>query len=140
MLHRSINRVQHSHRHLARGSTMENKEIIEKMTEMSRFVIESIAEMRKINENIISQLAAQQIEAVEEFNSTTTRQLNELATVQSPMELLGTQTEIATEVAKDVKEHALRVIHILTESQNELREFVDKNIQQFVDKALASTR
>ncbi|NGZ06132.1 MAG: phasin family protein [Magnetococcales bacterium] len=119
---------------------MENKEIIEKMTEMSRFVIESIAEMRKINENIISQLAAQQIEAVEEFNSTTTRQLNELATVQSPMELLGTQTEIATEVAKDVKEHALRVIHILTESQNELREFVDKNIQQFVDKALASTR
>ncbi|MBF0213073.1 MAG: phasin family protein [Magnetococcales bacterium] len=117
---------------------MENKEIVEKMAEMSKFVIDSISEMRKINENIISQLAAQQIEAVDGLNAVTTRQLKELTSAKSPMEILGTQAEITTEVAKDMKDHAFRVINILTESQNELRTFIEKNTQQFVDKALAT--
>ncbi|MBF0417396.1 MAG: phasin family protein [Magnetococcales bacterium] len=117
---------------------MENKEIIEKMAEMSKFVIDSITEMKNINENIISQLAKQQIDAVEGFNAVTTRQLNQLTSVKSPVELLGTQAEIATEVAKDMKENAMRVINILTESQNELRAYVEKNVQQFVDKTWTS--
>ncbi|MEO5345996.1 MAG: phasin family protein [Magnetococcus sp. YQC-9] len=117
---------------------MDNQEIIVKMAEMSKFVIDSITEMKNINENIISQLAKQQIEAVEGFNAATTRQLSELTAVKSPRELLDAQAEIATEVAKDVKEHAWRVINILTESQNELRAFAEKNVQQFVEKALTA--
>ncbi|MBF0296199.1 MAG: phasin family protein [Magnetococcales bacterium] len=116
---------------------MESKEIVEKMAEMSKFVIDSIAEMKQINENIISQLATQQIKAVEELNAVTTRQLNELTSAKSPMEILGTQAEITTKVAKDMKDHAFRVINILTESQNELRAFIEKNTQQFVDQTLA---
>ncbi|MBF0162963.1 MAG: phasin family protein [Magnetococcales bacterium] len=117
---------------------MENQQIIEKMAEMSKFVIDSITEMKNINENIISQLAKQQIAAVEGFNVATTRQLGELSAVKSPIELLDAQTAITTEVAKDVKDHAMRVISILTESQNEMRVFVEKNVQQFVDKALSA--
>lgn len=114
---------------------MENAEIIEKMAGISNLMIESLTEMKKIGENTMLELAKQHVNTIDGFSKVSTRQAAELATVKSPQELLNAQTEMATAMANDMKNHAVRVMAILSESQDQLRTFVEKNIQKFADSA-----
>lgn len=113
---------------------MNSEKITKRMTEMTRLMIDSITELQKINDNTVRELAKQQLEAIEEFNTSGSRQLDELSAAKSPKELLATQTEIASEVAKDMKANALRAMEVLVQGQKELKTFLDKNVQQFIEK------
>ncbi|MBF0427558.1 MAG: phasin family protein [Magnetococcales bacterium] len=113
---------------------MTSDKITKKMTEMTRLMIDSITELQKINDNTVRELAKQQLDAIEEFNATGARQLDELASAKSAKELLTTQTEIAAEVAKDMKANAMRAMEVLSQGQKELKTFLDKNVQQFIEK------
>ncbi len=97
-------------------------------------MIDSITELQKINDNTVRELAKQQLDAIEEFNTAGVRQLDELTAAKTPKELLATQTEIANEVAKDMKANTQRAIAVLAQGQKELKDFLEKNVQQFIEK------
>ncbi len=113
---------------------MNSEKITKKMTEMTRMMIDSITELQKINDATVRELAKQQLDAIEGFNTAGSRQLDELAAAKSPKELLAVQTEIAAQVAKDMKANTQRAMEVLLTGQKELKTFMEKNIKDFIDK------
>ncbi|MBF0213454.1 MAG: hypothetical protein HQM00_07815, partial [Magnetococcales bacterium] len=41
---------------------------------------------------------------------------------------------IASEMAKDMRTNTMRAMEILTQGQKELKSFLEKNVQQFIEK------
>ncbi|MBF0628270.1 MAG: phasin family protein [Magnetococcales bacterium] len=113
---------------------MNSDKITKKMTDMTRLMLDSITELQKINDNTVRELAKHQLDAIEEFNTSGARQLDHLAGAKSPKDLLAAQTEIASEMAKDMRANTMRAMEILTQGQKELKSFLEKNVQQFIEK------
>ncbi|MBF0340748.1 MAG: phasin family protein [Magnetococcales bacterium] len=113
---------------------MNSDKITKKMTDMTRLMLDSITELQKINDNTVRELAKHQLDAIEEFNTSGARQLDQLAAAKSPKDLLATQTEIASEMAKDMRTNTMRAMEILTQGQKELKSFLEKNVQQIIEK------
>ena len=113
---------------------MNSEEITKKMTDTTRMMLDSIAELQKISDATVRALAKQQLDAIEEFNAVGTRRVEELTTAKTPKELLATQTKMASEVAKDLKASTMRTMEVLNQSQKELKAFLEKNVKDFIDK------
>ncbi|MBF0459873.1 MAG: phasin family protein [Magnetococcales bacterium] len=113
---------------------MNSEEITKKMTDTTRMMIDSIAELQKINDATVRALAKQQLDAIEEFNSVGSKRLEELTSAKTPKELLNTQTKMAAEMAKDLKSSTVRAIEVLTQGQKELKAFLEKNVKDFIEK------
>ncbi|MBF0126754.1 MAG: phasin family protein [Magnetococcales bacterium] len=110
-------------------------EITKKMTETTRMMIDSIAELQKINDATVRALAKQQLEAIEEFNSVSSRQLDALGDVKNPKDLIAIQAKIAAEVAEDLKSNTVRALEVLNQGQSELKAFLDRNVRALMEQA-----
>ncbi|MEO5347351.1 MAG: phasin family protein [Magnetococcus sp. YQC-9] len=116
---------------------MDNNKVADRMTELTKRMMDSINDLQKINDRTVQELTKQQLEAAEGFITAGARQLKDLSSAKTIQEAVSTQADIASNLGKMMVDNAKRTMEVLTQSQNELKSLIDKNITKLVEEAKA---
>lgn len=117
---------------------MDNK-IAAQMTDLTKKMLASMTSLQKINDRTVQDLAKQQLDAAEKFISTGTEQLKGIGNVKTVQEAVATQAEMASEIGKLILTNAQKSMEVLTRGQSELKNLMEENLKDLMNKAKAGT-
>ncbi|MBF0212633.1 MAG: phasin family protein [Magnetococcales bacterium] len=116
---------------------MDNNKVAERMTDLTKKMMDSISDLQRINDRTVQELTKQQLEAAEGFITAGAKQLKDLSSAKTIQEAVSTQADIATNLGKMMVDNAKRTMDVLTQGQNELKVLIEKNITKLVEEAKA---
>lgn len=95
--------------------------VVEQVTDVTRKMVRSMAELQKINERTMRELAKQQLQAAESFVAVGSKQMKAMRDLKSGRDLLNAHGEVVAEVGKGMLEHAKVTMELLARSQEALK-------------------
>ncbi|MEO5349487.1 MAG: phasin family protein [Magnetococcus sp. YQC-3] len=114
--------------------------ITEQVVELNRKMMNSIAEMQKINERAMRGLAEQQVNAAESFVSVSSKQIKGMGNLTSVQDVVAAQSSIVTELGKMMVGNAKQTMDLLSRSQEELQALIKQNLGDMVEQAKAISK
>lgn len=114
-----------------------DKKITDQMSEMTQKMMDSITTLQKISDRTMQDLAKQQLEVAESFIKSGSEQMKSIGNVKTVQEAVSSQAEMASEIGKMILSNAQKSMAVLTRGQSELKNLIDQNVKDLMDKAKA---
>lgn len=130
----------HTHEPTDQKGTKMDKKMAEKMSDVTKKMLNSLAGLQKINERTMNELAKQQVQAAESFVSVTTKQIKGLGNLKTKQDMANAQAEIITEVGKSMVDNAKQTMELLSRSQTELAELIERDLKDIAARAQADDK
>lgn len=117
-----------------------DKKITDQLTELSHKMMETVTTLQKINDRTVQDLAKQQLEAAENFIKSGSEQIKNMGSIKTVQDAVTNQAEMASEVGKMILSNAQKSMEVLTRGQSELKNLIDQNIKDLMEKAKSGGR
>lgn len=106
-----------------------DKKMAEKMSDVTKKMLSSMAGLQKLNERTMTELAKQQVKNAESFVAVTTKQIKELGNLKTKQDMANAQADIIAEVGKSMVDNAKQTMELLSRSQDELKELIERDLK-----------
>lgn len=117
-----------------------DKKIAEQVADVTRKMVASITSLQQVNEKTMKELAKQQMDAAEAFVDLGSRQLKGMGNVKTVQDVMTAQASTAEEVGKMMVGNAKRTMDLLTRSQEEIKQLIEKDLSAFVEQAKSGVK
>ncbi|HIJ84893.1 MAG: Phasin 2 protein [Magnetococcales bacterium] len=117
-----------------------DKKIADQLTELSQKMMDTVTTLQKINDRTVQDLAKQQLEAAESFIKSGSDQMKSMGNIKTVQDAVTNQAELASEVGKMILSNAQKSMEVLTRGQSELKNLIDQNIKELMEKAKGGGR
>ncbi|WP_130470130.1 phasin family protein [Candidatus Magnetaquicoccus inordinatus] len=106
------------------------KQIMEANSKM----LNTLTGLQKINERIMKELAERQLNNAETLVKAGSGQINSLAGLKTVEDVAQAQAGMVAEMGQLIVDNARQTLDLLSRSQAEVNEFIEKNVHEMVDQ------